>query len=841
MEPVGASAAEAESRKIRLEAWSWIGAFAAVFGVLVFAWGIGFPLRRILEGRTSVWTWTAVGSGILAGGSFLALSARRIVEFFLSIRVGIAVLVFFALGSVASVLVHPRDPDRYLDRGPEDQERMHREDFAWATGYFLYHLSRPYGIGMPRFEVPSEAEKGLRRIAAQYGARVANQERSGMRTALNGQVRGDEIRDFIARNRTSLDRAYNVCRFLQLNGTRSGKGAWTSDWFTALMILLFAVVLTNTFRRGIARAVAQGDPGTFGFLPALPAALLWDLRSLFSLQRIGFLVTHLGVLTSLAGGLLSKATEERGVVKLSVDPVRELIPRESYRFQLYSGGVRTFDPTFAVRLAAFRADYRDNLEIQFLDSPSKARTIPRYRFFEAWKGRSIGLEFDENGEGNPKTIVRVLDHYPRADVRLELEERGPQESPRHALEAAGPALRVGFAMGAEGRLVDAGGAYLFPGDTELSQLYDLPGIRIRLETVANEEAQSERLAASFEGEALGRLGVVVGDDAVTPAVSGDIAVGREFAFDTPQGQATIKILRALPDARLSPSAAGSLEPQFANLSPEDVPPLHPGIQCLVTPPRGREGTAWFYENPRDAIGGADGAIHVGGARVRVFLLWDRWRSPARVRYRLVTGPGLPLKFVKVGTSSAEEIRIGQAIPLDGGTLLRVEARADRPKLVPVVTPVAGDRDADKVFFDTSRPPAARIEVEGPEGRAEFTLAATELADEAVYGGRLKLRFFENTFELPREWKSKLEFLEPDAEGKEWVVKSTQTIRVNDYAKYRGYRFFQTDANHQLPGYSGVGVVKDDGIELVLVGLYAVVFGVAYVFLVKPLVLRWRPA
>ena len=177
--------------------------------------------------------------------------------------------------------------------------------------------------------------------------------------------------------------------------------------------------------------------------------------------------------------------------------------------------------------------------------------------------------------------------------------------------------------------------------------------------------------------------------------------------------------------------------------------------------------------------------------------------------------------------------------LEGAFQSEIERRADRPKLIPVIRPIPGDPDADEVFFDASNPPAARIEVDGPEGKQEFVLAAAELADSATYAKRIRLTMFENTAELPREWKSKLEFLQKNAAGTDWEIKNTQTIRVNDYAKFSGYRFFQTDANRAFPGYSGVGIVKDPGIETVLVGLYAVVFGVAYVFLVKPLILRFK--
>ena len=62
-----------------------------------------------------------------------------------------------------------------------------------------------------------------------------------------------------------------------------------------------------------------------------------------------------------------------------------------------------------------------------------------------------------------------------------------------------------------------------------------------------------------------------------------------------------------------------------------------------------------------------------------------------------------------------------------------------------------------------------------------------------------------------------------------------TVRVNDYFTFEGYRFFQTNHNPEDPTYSGIGVVYDPGIPLVIWGLYVVMFAVAYVFLVRPLI------
>lgn len=198
---------------------------------------------------------------------------------------------------------------------------------------------------------------------------------------------------------------------------------------------------------------------------------------------------------------------------------------------------------------------------------------------------------------------------------------------------------------------------------------------------------------------------------------------------------------------------------------------------------------------------------------------------------MVSAPGEPLKIVKIGTREIQEVKIGEVFRTSAGLSFLVGRRADRPKLVPIIQPIPGDADGGDLYFNTS-PPAARIQVDGPQGKQEFMIAATPFADTAIYANRIAVRIFENDMEMPKEWKSKLEFMEPTADSK-WKIVNTQTIRVNDYAYYRGFRLFQTDANKQFPGYSGVGVVFDPGIETVIWGMWAIIAGVAYVFLIKP--------
>jgi hypothetical protein len=119
-------------------------------------------------------------------------------------------------------------------------------------------------------------------------------------------------------------------------------------------------------------------------------------------------------------------------------------------------------------------------------------------------------------------------------------------------------------------------------------------------------------------------------------------------------------------------------------------------------------------------------------------------------------------------------------------------------------------------------PAERLAYVGPDGA----------------GRLLFLRLREDLEDLPVEWRSKLSMLVADA-AHGFREEATGEIRVNDYFTFGGYRFFQTNANPNDPTYSGVGVVYDPGIEMVLTGLYLVAAGTIVVFLVRPLFERRR--
>jgi len=132
-----------------------------------------------------------------------------------------------------------------------------------------------------------------------------------------------------------------------------------------------------------------------------------------------------------------------------------------------------------------------------------------------------------------------------------------------------------------------------------------------------------------------------------------------------------------------------------------------------------------------------------------------------------------------------------------------------------------------------------------ESVEHVVMATTEAAQSHLWFSgdeRFALVFLENTEMLPFEWRSVLTVLERDASGELREVplgpEEAREIRVNDYFQYKGYRFFQTNAVPEDPTYSGIGVVYDPGIPIVLAGMYTIIAGMAVAFLLRPMRLGW---
>jgi hypothetical protein len=230
------------------------------------------------------------------------------------------------------------------------------------------------------------------------------------------------------------------------------------------------------------------------------------------------------------------------------------------------------------------------------------------------------------------------------------------------------------------------------------------------------------------------------------------------------------------------------------------------------------------------------------------LDWERWRSPGPPRYVLHWGGSRgPLLLAESGTSTTAAP--DEALALDGGTPLVVKQllhNAQFEKTIEFLAPHIEGPHFDEDFYSTD-PSGLEIQVTTDPGTEKEHVESVRMAstdrglahlwqsrDERFY-----LRYYENDRAFPFEWRSVLSIYETDADGKLYKVDAgdewEREIRVNDYLYYRGYRFFQTNAEPEFPTYSGIGVVYDPGIPVVLFGMYTIIVGTLLAFIVRPIV------
>ena len=130
---------------------------------------------------------------------------------------------------------------------------------------------------------------------------------------------------------------------------------YKSHWFASLLALLFVAVAFNTVKPG------------------------WRLA--LSIPKLGFTTVHVGILILLAGGGVSKACTDRGILHLYVgDP-----PADEYWGHYDSRKLRRMP--FALSLEKFKRQDWKALEVHFDDQRFASR-VPRYTLWEGARDRA---------------------------------------------------------------------------------------------------------------------------------------------------------------------------------------------------------------------------------------------------------------------------------------------------------------------------------------------------------------------------------------------------------------------------------------------------------------------
>ncbi|MBK7876564.1 MAG: hypothetical protein IPJ77_12585 [Planctomycetes bacterium] len=777
----------------------------------------------------------------LCASAFTWLQREAVLRFFRSMHTGVALvalsLVAVALGvlvpqidgfedpeervpSVADVpavvldeyLASPgRTADQMRGRTPADHPalaaltneqvarvkgyRRHLDTFKFAEAYFLYHLLHPYGIGMPEAGLPPQVEEGLVRFGQRYGKEEQGNREKQMRQAIGGQPKSAAITQF------TVDHHDGLRAFFDLSTALHWNRAYKSNWFAALLFLLATGVALNTFR---------GPP-----------------RAWLTLRKAGWLTVHVGILVMLAGGFVSKLKTNRGVLQLDLNEAPQ---------DVYWGYFDPQKPTrmpFHVKLDRFARKDWPTLQVGFHADQFTSR-LPEYTL---WPGREIGIDWvrdEATGKDRPNLSFRVKALAERAHVGT---PRFWEAERRDDAEGLGPLLELSVAQGGDGASTRP---VLLKPDSP-NDLYADPAWTWRLRVVYGEgDEQIERQLVQEKPGYLGWLDIgILAQGHVEPRRE-PIALGDVLQV----GDYTITVAEATADFRLDEQ--GKSEVRDSRPLAEQ-PPRNPGVWVTLKKRGGAE------TERRLVLQGLDAETHQAlqgrytYKEVGLKLAWDPWGIDGPPRYVLQFGPDAAPRLAGPD-GKRTEIAVGAPIPLPGAeriALARLFHNARYEKTIEFLAPHVEGPHFDADFYATD-PVGLELEiVQGPgtpgERRQTVRLASTDqgLSNlwQSVDGG-FYVRFFENQAGFPFEWRSVLSIWQPDGQGELRQVdvgpEHDREIRVNDYFFHGGYRFFQTNADPERPTYSGIGVVYDPGIPIVLFGMYTIIVGTILAFLLRPI-------
>ncbi len=786
---------------------SWPPARALMFALRGDRQGAGELLSGLLAAMgPRDWVFAAF---LVSTAVYLVLMRSAVARFFRTMQVGVALIAFATLSILAGVLVPQiqnfEDPEERVT--PENYE-SNFADFAWAESYFLYHLLRPYGLGMPAAVVPPAAEESLERFGRVYGEEERANREKMMRAAFAGGSKTDEIEAWRRAHDGGLRRAFDLCTFLQLNR------AYKSHWFATLMALIAAGTALNALRPGMSRK--------------------W-----FTIHKLGFFVTHVGVLVLLAGGLISHLMTDRGILELYLGE-----PPEDTYYRHYRSDKLARMP-FALELEHFARKEWMALEVHSLQEDFRSKP-PR---FTLWPGREIPLDFragSEGGEERAQLLLRVRELHDHAVVGTPrvyegLAEDGDPAYPVVALEV--------FEAAAEDRDGAGGQRVIHLSPLQNRPAYHDPEGRFRLAAAYDQDPQA--LFPDESHSALGTLYVEVRTQPRDRPLPVPVRLGQ--TVEIPGGY-RLEFVDATSDLDVRKADRATIERGSPDPRPlSEQPYRFAAVWVDIHPSGGGESERRLVIEVVDALEYGlqdDYALNDVIARLR----WDRWTAPGPPRFVLGYGPAQAALLVGQDGSRAPAPP-GEALALPGPTrvvpseFLHFARFEKNIRFAPRrVGPGGWDesfysRDARGLVLEVVHFPGTEREL-----REDVSMASTEVGNSEWWltgDQRYALRFLENTEGFPFDWRSVLAVWERDAGGRlrklEGQSPDQREIRVNDYFRHRGYRFFQTNADPAKPTYSGIGVVYDPGIPVVLAGMYTIIAGTVLAFLVRPIVLARRRA
>lgn len=281
---------------------------------------------------------------------------------------------------------------------------------------------------------------------------------------------------------------------------------------------------------------------------------------------------------------------------------------------------------------------------------------------------------------------------------------------------------------------------------------------------------------------------------------------------------------------------GRIEASVSNQSEE---PNHPAVRLEVKV-FGGKAAGWLF---------AKGANEFSGGPISVTYEWyqnqkDADRAldqPSPLRFKPASyqseGPLAHSYFVRLidGENIMRKLLVYKDGNLvhSGGLKILERYQIDEGVLEIFVQQYYSDaRLREIAVADRGGDPAIRVRIEGPEGREEKWLSASDTQPVSFQQGGLVMAYRTLAQEI-RSYESDVEVLD----GKK--VRASKTIRVNDPMAYQGYRIYQASYDERNLAWSGLLVVKDPGLSVVYIGFGLILVGIIFMFYVKPF-LMGRP-
>ncbi|MBM3975916.1 MAG: cytochrome c biogenesis protein ResB [Planctomycetes bacterium] len=742
------------------------------------------------------------------------LQRAAIRRFFLAMQTGVALVVLCTIGVSIGVLVPQignfEDSDQRVTQVNRAEEL---DSFLNAQGVFLYHLQHLYGIGAPKRELPPEIVAGLDRFGQLYGREERDNREKAMRESFAMEAKGVEISEFIADHEGWLTSAFDLSTALSFNR------AYKSYWFATLCLLLALGVGLNLTR--------------------------YSPKHWFTIHKAGFAIVHIGVLVMLGGGMLTKMIGDRGILHMDL---REG-PKDTY--ERHFNRTKEARMPFSLRLDQFgRKDWLA-LEVHFSEARFKSRP-PRYT---VWPDRTVDLDFtaaDGQSEPRPQLRLRVNALHDHVDIRLPkvIEQSKDAEYGLPLVDLEIPDFGDEHLLSSSVTQAPEGGRrrlYLSPFLPSQAVFHPLNLWRLRV-------AREQDAISMFPTEE-GMLGVLEVEIATAQGAEPEVVpiqVGSTFKT---LGGYSIRVDEATRNATFERDEQDRPYPRADTGPLDEQPDRLRAVWIEIQAPDGRSERRAVIEGLNAVALGLQDSYPVSAVVTR--LRWNGWSAPGGPRYVLAFGE--PAEGGAVRARLIDELgrsfplELGKALPMPGEEPLVLRGLFARGALSPDLRVLPDEPRADgwdDDFYSTA-PRGIELEVirdpDTPQERRESVrMATTEENGSNVWAspdGHFALLFVENSEMMPFEWRSVLSVLERDGEGRPYVVdlgpERKREIRVNDYFEYRGYRFFQTNADARFPTYSGIGVVYDPGIPWVLGGMYTIIAGMVIAYILRPIVLSRR--